>query len=197
MSCEFQSLSSPLFTTPPSTNAYWISGWKAEKTIFGNSIKDTFKVSDLDFIENTDRIESIASHNGYERNFGCIHKRKISIDKSTNNLSGYDELIKTKDELRLMDWEFAGNNDPFYDIACFGNNDFNHALALLPVYLGREATISESHRLYFYRAFQCLQWHNVALYKEFIGLSIDLGVDFMFVSNLYLDKAENFLNNIK
>jgi uncharacterized heparinase superfamily protein len=66
--------------------------------IFGNSIKDTFKVSDLDFIENTDRIESIASHNGYERNFGCIHKRKISIDKSTNNLSGYDELIKTKDE---------------------------------------------------------------------------------------------------
>jgi hypothetical protein len=42
-----------------------------------------------------------------------------------------------------------------------------------------------------------LQWHNVALYKEFIGLSLDLGVDFMFVANLYLDKAEGFLDSIK
>jgi len=64
--------------------------------IFGNSIKNTFKISDLDFIENTDQIKSIASHNGYEKNFGCIYKRKISIDKSTKNLSGCDELIKKK-----------------------------------------------------------------------------------------------------
>jgi thiamine kinase-like enzyme len=123
-----------------------------------------------------------------------LNKERYTLSHGDSQISNF---LKTKDELRLMDWEFAGNNDPFYDIACFGNNDFNHALALLPVYLGREATISESNRLYFYRAFQCLQWHNVALYKEFIGLSIDLGVDFMFVSNLYLDKAENFLNNIK
>ena len=36
-------------------------------------------------------------HNGYEKNFGCIYKRKISINKSTKNLSGCDELIKKKD----------------------------------------------------------------------------------------------------
>ncbi len=65
--------------------------------IFGNSIKNTFKISDLYFKENIDQVNSIASHNGYEKNFGCIFKRKISIDKSTNNLSGYDELIKKKD----------------------------------------------------------------------------------------------------
>jgi len=106
-------------------------------------------------------------------------------------------VVTPENEMRLMDWEFTGNNDPFYDIACFGNNDFDHALALLPVYLGREATLEEYNKLYFFRAFQCLQWHNVALYKEFIGLSIEMGVDFMFVSNLYLDKAERFLNSIK
>ena len=106
-------------------------------------------------------------------------------------------VITPMNEMRLMDWEFTGNNDPFYDIACFGNNDFNHALALLPVYLGREATVEEYNKLYFFRSFQCLQWHNVALYKEFIGLSIELGVDFMFISNLYLDKAEKFLDSIK
>ena len=69
---------------------------KLVNKIFGNSIKNTFKISDLDFIENKDQIQSVASHNGYEKNFGCIYKRKISIDKSTKNLLGCDELIKKK-----------------------------------------------------------------------------------------------------
>ncbi len=65
--------------------------------VFGNSIKNTFKITDLDFVENTDQIKSIASHNGYEKKFGCIYKRKISLDKSSNNLIGCDELTKKKD----------------------------------------------------------------------------------------------------
>ena len=56
-----------------------------------------FDEKNADFIENKDQIQSVASHNGYEKNFGCIYKRKISIDKSTKNLSGCDELIKKKD----------------------------------------------------------------------------------------------------
>jgi thiamine kinase-like enzyme len=111
--------------------------------------------------------------------------------------SQISNFVDTLDGLKLMDWEFTGNNDPYYDIACFGNNDFNHALALLPVYLKRTPTVEDYNRLYFFRAFQTLQWHNVALYKEFIGLSVDLGVDFMFISGLYLDKAEKFLKEIK
>ncbi|QMS84452.1 choline/ethanolamine kinase family protein [Candidatus Xianfuyuplasma coldseepsis] len=111
--------------------------------------------------------------------------------------SQVSNFVVTNNGLRLMDWEFTGNNDPFYDIACFGNNDFNHALQLLPVYLNHEPTTEDYNRLYFFRAYQCLQWHNVALYKEFIGLSVDLGVDFMFVANLYLDKTEKFLQSIQ
>ena len=64
---------------------------------FGNSIKNTFKISGSNFIDNNDKIEATASHNGYEKSFNCIHKRIISIDKSTSNLSGYDEIIKTAD----------------------------------------------------------------------------------------------------
>jgi|GEM_PF-16349 phosphoribosyl 1,2-cyclic phosphodiesterase/thiamine kinase-like enzyme len=111
--------------------------------------------------------------------------------------SQISNFVVSGEKLYLMDWEFTGNNDPFYDIACFGNNDFNHALALLPVYLGHEPSLEEYNRLYFFRAYQALQWHNVALYKEYIGLSVDLGVDFKFVANLYLDKAERFLNEIE
>ncbi len=123
-----------------------------------------------------------------------LDKTRLTLSHGDSQISNFLVTDKT---LRLMDWEFTGNNDPFYDIACFGNNDFAHAEALLPVYLGKEPTLEEYNRLYFFRAYQCLQWHNVALYKEFIGLSVDLGVDFMFVANLYLDKTEKFLSNIK
>ena len=65
--------------------------------IFGNSIKNTFKVNNLNFVENKDQIKFIASHNGYEKKFGCIHKREISLDKINGKLIGSDEIIKKKD----------------------------------------------------------------------------------------------------
>ncbi len=70
---------------------------KLVNKVFGNSIKNTFKIHDLDYKEENNQIISTASHNGYLKNFGCIHKRMVSLNKSTNQLDGYDELIKKKD----------------------------------------------------------------------------------------------------
>lgn len=123
-----------------------------------------------------------------------LQESRLTLSHGDSQISNF---LVTENGLRLMDWEFTGNNDPYYDIACFGNNDFAHAEALLPVYLEREPKTEEFNRLYFFRMYQCLQWHNVALYKEFIGLSKDLGVDFNFIASLYLDKATSFLNKIK
>jgi len=149
-------------------------------------------LEEFDYIHSqryVDLKQRFLSHNG---NF--LDESKLVLTHGDSQISNF---VVTENGLKLMDWEFTGNNDPFYDIACFGNNNFDHALALLPVYLGHTPTVEDYNRLYFFRAFQTLQWHNVALYKEFIGLSKDLGVDFMFVANLYLDKAERFLNSIK
>lgn len=106
-------------------------------------------------------------------------------------------FVVAENKLYLLDWEFAGNNDPLYDIAAFGNKDFELALKLIDVYFGRKATNDELKRLYLWRAFQCLQWHNVALYKEFIGLSEELKIDFKWVADMYLTKADNFLGEAK
>ncbi len=65
--------------------------------VFGNSIKNTFKINSLNFEEDKSQIKFIASHNGYEKNFGCIHKRELSIDKTKGELKGSDEIIKKKD----------------------------------------------------------------------------------------------------
>lgn len=101
------------------------------------------------------------------------------------------------DKCYLLDWEFAGNNDFYYDIACFGNVDFNDAIQLLEVYLGHKPTDEEYNRLTLWRTFQCLQWHNVALYKDLIGLSEELNVPFKAVADKYLEKANNLLNSLK
>ncbi len=65
--------------------------------VFGNSIKNTFKVINLDFVEDQKQIKFFASHNGYEKKFGCIHKREISIEKLNGRLIGCDEITKKKD----------------------------------------------------------------------------------------------------
>ena len=65
--------------------------------IFGNSIKNTFKINNYDTIDKKDKINFTASHNGYEKNYGCIHKRELLLDKAENKLSGTDEIKKRKD----------------------------------------------------------------------------------------------------
>ena len=115
----------------------------------------------------------------------------------THGDSQLSNFIVNGDILKLTDWEFSGMNDAFYDLACFGNNDFTHAESLLPVYLKKEPSTEDWNRLYLWRLFQTLQWHNVALYKHFIGLSEDLKIDFYKVSNLYLDKAESLIGKLK
>ena len=102
-------------------------------------------------------------------------------------------LVINGDKLYVLDWEFAGMNDPFYDIACYGNAGFDKALSLLEAYVGRQPKWEELQRLYFHRAFQCLQWYNVAIFKDRIGLSKDLNMDFNAVALFFFNMAKDLL----
>ena len=104
-------------------------------------------------------------------------------------------LVINGDKLYVLDWEFAGMNDPFYDIACYGNVGFDKALALLEAYVGHKPTKEELQRLYFHRAFQCMQWFTVAIFKDRVGLSKDLNMDFNAVAFMFLGMAKDLLEN--
>ena len=69
--------------------------------IFGNSIKNTFKTYDINIYKEKNLIGCSASHNGYENNFGCIHKREICFDKENNYLKGSDYIFKKKDGIPI------------------------------------------------------------------------------------------------
>ncbi|MFV0498636.1 MAG: phosphotransferase [Bacilli bacterium] len=103
-------------------------------------------------------------------------------------------IVGDDNKLYLTDWEFSGNNYALYDIACFADNDINESIKLLDIYLEGNAVNSDYKKVYLWRVFQTLQWHNVAMYKELIGLSKELLVDFQKISLDYLDLAEDLLN---
>ena len=65
--------------------------------IFGNSIKNTFKTSELKITESKKYNGCSITHDGYERDFKCLHKREIYIDKENNKLEGKDHIIKKSD----------------------------------------------------------------------------------------------------
>jgi len=106
-------------------------------------------------------------------------------------------LVDSHGEIYVLDWEFAGLNDPFYDISSFGNIDFKDAEKLLSYYLERKPNALELARIRFYRMYQVLQWHIVATYKDEIGLSEKLHLDFKTISERYLKLAAEFYNQLK
>lgn len=102
-------------------------------------------------------------------------------------------LVINNERLYVLDWEFAGMNDPIYDIACYGNAGFDKALKLLEAYVGDTPSADEYRRLYFHRFFQCMQWFNVAIFKDRVGLSKDLNMDFNKVAFMFLGMAKDLV----
>ncbi len=124
------------------------------------------------------------------------HLKQHTIYPCHNDAQVANMIIDENGELSLLDWEFAGTSDYIYDIASFGNKNFKMAEDLLKAYIDNPSD-SDYVRLYGWRFFQCLQWFNVASYKEEVGLSKDLNIDFKFVANNYLNLAETMFSNIK
>ena len=69
--------------------------------VFGNSIKNSFKTKELHVQNDKHLFGCTISHNGYESNFGCIHKREIYLDNNDNKLSGVDHILKKSDGIPI------------------------------------------------------------------------------------------------
>ena len=65
--------------------------------VFGNSIQNSFRFFDISEKNENDIIGCSATNNGYEREFGCTHKREIYLNKKENYLKGIDHILKARD----------------------------------------------------------------------------------------------------
>ena len=83
--------------------------------VFGNSIQDSFKSFDFSSKNENGIIGCSSSNNGYEKKFGCIHKRELYIDKESNYLKGIDHIIKAKDGYPIR-YAFRFHINPKLDV---------------------------------------------------------------------------------
>ena len=69
--------------------------------VFGNSIKNSFKTSELKIKNERNLVGCSISHNGYEKNFSCIHRREIFLNLENNTLNGLDHILKKSDGIPI------------------------------------------------------------------------------------------------
>lgn len=101
-------------------------------------------------------------------------------------------ILDSDNNLLTVDFEFSGNNDPIYDIVCFANIRLEEGLKLLEVYY-KDVDNDKLKRFYLWRTYQALQWYLVASFKEKVGLSESLKIDFKKVALNYLHEAQEML----
>lgn len=89
----------------------------------------------------------------------------------------------------LIDYEFAADNDPLYDIATFGNNDVEDGLKLLKEYEKLVHVEDGLKRYALWRIDVSLQWYLVAIIKHYRGEGAIHGFDFLEVANNFMENA--------
>ncbi len=85
------------------------------RKIFGDSIQNSFKSFDFSSKNEDALIGCSASNNGYEKKFGCVHKRELYLDKENNYLKGIDHIIKAKDGYPIR-YAFRFHINPELDV---------------------------------------------------------------------------------
>ncbi len=202
------------------------TGYKISEFIAGNDLLQIDYTPYLDEIVNTlkkvhsldvktnvyDPLKRLSQYEDYLKEFNYIHPLKYNELKE-QFLKLHDEFKDEPlcfchgdaqranwvygDKLYLLDYEFSGLNDPYYDIACFGNDNIADAGILLEHYLGKKPSPKEMRHLYLWRIYQGFQWFNVAMYKEKIGLSKELNIDFLATADYFLGMAEDLLKIVE
>lgn len=106
-----------------------------------------------------------------------------------------NNIIVNDEDVFFLDWEFAGNNDPMYDIACMymsaGRDCAMHVLAGY----SQLVTEEEKERVYKWTLFQYVQWANVAYYKGVKSEYDHFGYDFKQLSLFFIEQAKMIYEN--
>ena len=129
-----------------------------------------------------------------EKNKELLENRKLypcHNDLQPSNLI-YDKKNK---HITILDFEFAKNNDYLFDIASFGNLDFNDSINLIKIY-NPNYTDEDMLVLKLWRIFINAQWYLIALKKKELGYDKELKMDFKEVGLFFLNHNRDIIDSI-
>ena len=124
-----------------------------------------------------------------EKNRGFLLSQPLSL---AHNDAQRSNIIKASDgRYYFIDFEFAANNDPIYDIGTFGNGDALEGKRLLEEYEKLTPVKDGLKRYALWRIDISLQWYLVALIKHYRGEGAIHGFDFLAVGRHFLKVAQD------
>lgn len=107
-----------------------------------------------------------------------------------NDFQKSNIVCSAHDKYYMIDFEFAMNNDPIYDIAAFANNKMEEGIKLLKFYFKGKITDDDYKRFYLYRMFLSLQWYVLAMIKSQSEDQKLLNCDFNTIGQFFLNNAK-------
>lgn len=126
------------------------------------------------------------------KDFLSTHMNILSSQEKVFSHNDYQKsnILKGEDgKYYVIDFEFAANNDPIYDIAAFANGTIEDGEKLLVCYYNNP-TKEQYQRFYLWRIFISLQWHNVAIAKHYQKEGKEASFNFLVVAKFFLDLAK-------
>ena len=130
-----------------------------------------------------------------QKNRGFLLSQPLTL---AHNDAQRSNIVKSSDgKYFLIDFEFAANNDPVYDIGTFGNGDALEGKRLLEEYEKLVPLKDGLKRYALWRIDISLQWYLVALIKHYRGEGKIHGIDFLAVGKHFLGVASEAYKLLK
>lgn len=105
-------------------------------------------------------------------------------------------ILSPDGKVTMIDFEFAANNDYVYDIASFGNLNFNDAIDLLSLY-NPTYNNDDLKALFVWRIFIDLQWYLIAMKKFELGYNDKFNIDFKEIGLFFLNKITPLIEAVE
>ncbi len=147
----------------------------------------------LDYYERLNKIFGISFCDDYQDLKNTLLQSKEMLEARKRVFCHNDCQLSNFLDKTLIDFEYCGNNDYLFDYACFGNNDLSISKELINI----DSHISDKEEAWkivqLWYSLQALSWYNVALFKDYIGFSKQMNMDFKEVALMFLNKAKVLL----
>lgn len=139
---------------------------------------------EFNFIENCSRYLQLASERGHRSSFDIDELSKsvlrvhhfIEADGVEKVMCHNDvcdgNIVVSKNDIRIIDWEYAGLSDPASDVCSFivgGEHSHDEVLHLLGLYFERTLTDAELRHMYGMIALASYHWLLWGVYRQSMG----------------------------